>query len=95
MDQSIPGSAVLFDEDSNSLFRLPDGLFGQGGQGEGQPVGVGFFSDTDVLVSNPADTVNRNVVATGTNFITNPSHVAKFGTAILDNTMVPECFCGI
>ncbi len=92
MDQFDPQSAVLFDEDSYSRFRLSDGLFGEGGQGEGKPIGVGFFSDQGVIVENPADTTNRNIIATGENFITNTSHSGKFGSAVLDDSMVPEVF---
>lgn len=96
MDQSNPATAVLFDQNSITRFRLPDGLLGAGGQGEGKPIGVGFFSDQDMIVDTPADTVNRTVIGTGVGsgdgFIDNVFHVANFGAGILDESMVPTAF---
>lgn len=66
------------------------------GQGEGKPIGVGFFSDQDMIVDTPANTTDRTVIGTGTGagegFIDNAFHVANFGSAILDDSMVPTAF---
>lgn len=93
MDQTDAAHAVLFDENSITRFRLPDGLLGTGGQGEGKLIGVGFLSDQEMIAANPADTTDRATIGTGVGsgggFIDNPFHVANFGEAILDDSMVP------
>ncbi|KQI71148.1 hypothetical protein AN191_14340 [Loktanella sp. 5RATIMAR09] len=60
---------------------LPDGLFGEGGN-EGD---IGFFSDAK---AQPTLTPESDVMTFGA--FTNPDYVANFGTAFLDNSMVPD-----
>lgn len=85
MDSSDPAVAALFDPDYNNRFNLPDGLFGNGGQ---EGTGIGFFDDQraelNVTLGDPAilDAVD----------LTNAAHLAYFGDAILDDSMLPEAF---
>jgi uncharacterized protein YhjY with autotransporter beta-barrel domain len=75
---------VLYNLDATSLgigSGLPDGLFGEGGN-EGS---IGFYSDEKARLSL---TSSSDVLAFGA--LTNPDYVANFGTALLDDTMVPE-----
>lgn len=60
---------------------LPDGLFGAGGN-EGD---IGFFSDAK---AQPTLTPESDVMTFGA--FTNTVYVANFGTAFLDDTMVPD-----
>lgn len=86
-----PTSAVLFNLDPDVIAnlgngaRLVDGLFGAGGQ-EGD---IGFFSDARAGFSlvRSDDTLDFGGAA---NLLSNGFYVANFGTAMLDNTMIPD-----
>lgn len=77
-------SAVLFNLDATEIglgSRLPDGLFGEGGQ-EGD---IGFFSEDRASL---ALTSGDDILAFGA--LSNADYVANFGTAFLDDSMVPD-----
>jgi uncharacterized protein with beta-barrel porin domain len=86
-----PANSVLFNLDPDVITnlgngaRLVDGLFGAGGQ-EGD---IGFFSDLRAGFSlvRSDDTLDFGAVA---DLLDNPFHVTHFGTAMLDNSMIPE-----
>ncbi len=76
--------AVLFNLDATAIglgSGLPDGLFGSGGN-EGE---IGFFSSDRARLELVSST---DILAFGA--LTNAEFVENFGTAFLDNTMVPE-----
>ncbi|OAN65265.1 hypothetical protein A8B83_05885 [Rhodobacteraceae bacterium EhC02] len=75
-------SAVLFDDGLIPRFNLPDGLFGGGGQ---EASGIGFF---DTSRSEMAPTNDLFQITTAS--LDNATHTALFGTALLDNTMIPD-----
>ncbi|WP_289069405.1 choice-of-anchor F family protein [uncultured Aliiroseovarius sp.] len=84
MDAADPANAVLFNLDADQIglgSGLPDGLFGSGGN-EGT---IGFFSSDKAMIDL---TESDNELAFGA--LSNAEYVANFGTAILDDTMVPE-----
>ncbi len=84
MGQLDPSNAVLFNLDAADIglgARLPDGLFGAGGQ-EGE---VGFFSDGRASL---ALTASDDVLTFGA--LSNEDYVANFGTGFIDNTMTPD-----
>lgn len=79
-----PANAVLFNTAATGIglgARLPDGLFGAGGQ-EGE---IGFFDpDRATLSLTPsADALDFGA-------LTNTYYVTNFGTAMLDNSMLPD-----
>jgi uncharacterized protein YhjY with autotransporter beta-barrel domain len=79
-----PADAVLYNLGATAIglgARLPDGLFGAGGQ-EGD---VGFFSDTraGLALTSSADVLDFGALS-------NAAYVANFGTVMLDNSMVPD-----
>ena len=86
-----PANAVLFNLDPDVMAnlgngaRIVDGLFGAGGN-EGE---IGFFSDATAGFSlvRSVDTLDFGSAA---NLLSNPFYVANFGTAMLDNSMIPE-----
>lgn len=73
--------AVLFDSGLIPRFNLPDGLFGGGGQ---EASGIGFF-DTERAQMAPTN----DLFQITTDSLVNPTHAALFGTALLDNSMIP------
>ena len=76
--------SVLFNLDATDIgigARLPDGLFGAGGN-EGE---IGFFSDGRAGISS---TLSSDVLAFGA--LTNADYVALFGDAFLDDSMTPD-----
>lgn len=84
MGELDPSDAVLFNLDATAIglgARLPDGLFGAGGQ-EGD---IGFFSDARAGL---ALTPTEDVLTFGA--LSNAVFVENFGTALLDDTMVPD-----
>jgi uncharacterized protein YhjY with autotransporter beta-barrel domain len=84
MGALAPENAVLFNLAATDVglgSRLPDGLFGDGGN-EGA---IGFFSDARASL---ALTSSSDVLAFAE--LTNPDFVQHFGTQFLDNSMVPE-----
>lgn len=84
MGELDPENAVLFNLDATEIglaSGLTDGLFGAGGQ-EGE---VGFFSDEKTKFGLDA---SADVLAFSG--LSNPDFVENFGTAYLDDTMVPE-----
>lgn len=83
MDASDPTLAALFDADFEGRFNLPDGLFGSGGQ---EGTGIGFFDgDRAQFVTTLTDPATREAMT-----LTNATHQAFFGDAMLDDTMVPD-----
>jgi len=79
-----PADAVLFNLDATDIglgARLPDGLFGSGGQ-EGD---IGFFSDekAGLSLTTSSDTLDFGALS-------NAVYVSHFGTAMLDNSMTPD-----
>lgn len=79
-----PEDAVLFNLAATDIglgSRLVDGLYGAGGQ-EGD---IGFFSDAR---AGFAPTLSSDELAFGA--LSNGDYVAQFGTAFLDDTMVPD-----
>lgn len=91
MSDRAAAEAVLYNLDPAVMAdlgngaRLPDGLFGEGGN-EGA---VGFFSDARAGLSLDR---SDDVLAFGTtaDLFSNPVYVANFGTGFLDDTMVPD-----
>ena len=84
MGTLAPANAVLFNLDATVIglgSRLVDGLYGAGGQ-EGD---IGFFSDSR---AGFAPTFSDDTLEFGA--LSNADYVASFGTAFLDNTMVPD-----
>ncbi|MFT7044906.1 MAG: hypothetical protein ACJAYH_000162 [Celeribacter sp.] len=84
MGDLTPEDAALFNLDATSIglgSRLPDGLFGAGGN-EGA---IGFFSSSRAGL---ALTTSDDVLEFGD--LSNADYVANFGTYFLDDTMVPE-----
>ena len=82
VDASDPEASVLWDQGLVPRFQLPDGLFGGGGQ---EATGVGFFDDaraTMVATNTPT------LITTAP--LTNSFHLDNFGTALLDNSMIPD-----
>lgn len=84
MSSLTPDQAVLFNLAATQIgigARLPDGLFGDGGQ-EGE---IGFFSDTrgSLTLTDSTDVLDFNA-------LTNPEYVASFGDYFLDDSMVPD-----
>ncbi len=86
-----PSHAVLFNLDPDVIAnlgngaRLVDGLFGAGGQ-EGD---IGFFSDARAGFSlvRSIDTLD---FGGATNLLSNAFYVDNFGTAFLDDSMIPD-----
>lgn len=79
-----PASAVLFNLTATDVglgSRLPDGLYGEGGE----DALIGFFNTGRVSL---ALTPSADSLSFGA--LTNAHYVANFGTAMLDNTMLPE-----
>ncbi len=79
-----PADAVLFNQRATGIglgARLPDGLFGAGGQ-EGE---IGFFSSgrAPLALTSNVDTLEFGALS-------NAEYVANFGTAFLDDTMTPD-----
>lgn len=74
--------AVLFDSGLIPRFNLPDGLFGGGGQ---EASGIGFF-DTDRAQMAPTNELFQISTAS----LVNSTHETLFGTALLDNSMIPN-----
>ncbi|WP_212751878.1 choice-of-anchor F family protein [Roseovarius arcticus] len=84
MDAADPNNAVLFNLAATQIglgSGLPDGLFGDGGN-EGE---IGFFSANKATLDL---TASVNELAFGA--LRNTEYVANFGTAFLDNSMVPN-----
>ncbi len=84
MGSLSPDDAVLFNLAATNIGiggRLPDGLFGAGGQ-EGE---IGFFSDERAVLA-----LAKSVDALEFGALSNPEYVANFGTAFLDDRMVPD-----
>jgi len=84
MSDTAAAQAVLYNLDATALgigARLPDGLFGDGGN-EGE---IGFFSDgrASLTVTTADDTLSFGALS-------NADYVANFGTGFLDNSMVPD-----
>ena len=79
-----PAAAVLFNTAATGIglgARLPDGLFGAGGQ-EGE---IGFFNSDPAALS-----LTPTIDALDFGALSNPFYVANFGTGMLDNTMLPD-----
>jgi uncharacterized protein YhjY with autotransporter beta-barrel domain len=79
-----PENAVLFNLDATAIglgSRLPDGLFGAGGQ-EGD---IGFFSEdrAGLALTRAEDTLAFGALSNG-------FYLATFGNAFVDNSMVPD-----
>ena len=79
-----PANAVLFNLAATQIglgARLPDGLFGAGGN----EADIGFFSDdrAGLALTSSVDTLSFGALS-------NPEYVANFGTALVDDTMVPD-----
>lgn len=84
MGNLSPDDAVLFNLAATNIGiggRLPDGLFGAGGQ-EGD---IGFFSDDRAILA-----LAKGVDTLEFGALSNPEYVANFGTAFLDDNMVPD-----
>jgi uncharacterized protein YhjY with autotransporter beta-barrel domain len=84
MGELDPADAVVFNLEATEIglgSRLVDGLFGAGGQ-EGD---IGFFADTR---AGFAPTFTDDTLAFGA--LSNAFYVENFGTAFLDDTMVPD-----
>lgn len=84
MGELNPANAVLFNLGATGIgigSRLPDGLFGAGGQ-EGE---IGFFSTdrASLARTSSADTLLFGALS-------NAEYVANFGTAFLDQTLLPD-----
>ena len=79
---SAADGAVLFDSGLIPRFNLPDGLFGGGGQ---EASGIGFF-DTDRAQMAPTNELFQITTAS----LDNATHTSLFGTALLDNSMIPD-----
>jgi uncharacterized protein with beta-barrel porin domain len=73
---------VLFDTDLIPRFNLPDGLFGSGGQ---EATGIGFFDADEATM---AETNELFQITTAS--LTNDFLADNFGTALLDNSMIPD-----
>ncbi len=82
VDTTDPATTVLWDQGLVPRFQLPDGLFGGGGQ---EATGVGFF-DGDRATLVAANTPTEITTAP----LTNTFHVDTFGSAVLDNSMIPD-----
>jgi DNA-binding MarR family transcriptional regulator len=82
VDATDPATTVLWDQGLVPRFQLPDGLFGGGGQ---EATGVGFF-DGDRATLVAANTPTEITTAP----LTNTFHVNTFGSAVLDNSMIPD-----
>lgn len=84
--------AVLFNLDPAlhrsllSSANLPDGLFGRGGN-EGE---IGFFSEQQAILNLDASSDVLDFGGTGDLFAANAFHTDNFGTAFLDDSMVPD-----
>ena len=84
MGELDPANAVVFNLEATDIglgSRLVDGLYGAGGQ-EGD---IGFFADTR---AGFAPTFTDDTLAFGA--LSNADYVATFGTAFLDDIMVPD-----
>lgn len=84
MSSLTPAQAVLFNQAATAIgigARLPDGLFGDGGQ-EGT---IGFFSTSRASLTSA---VSSDVI--DFTDLTNAEYVADFGTYFLDDSMVPD-----
>jgi len=67
-------------------FNLPDGLFGNGGQ---EATGIGFFDgDEATMAQNNLDDTALFEITTDS--LTNTFLAENFGTALLDNSMIPD-----
>lgn len=86
-----PANAVLYNLDPDVIAnlgngaRLVDGLFGEGGN-EGD---IGFFDDDRAGFSLVRTVDTLDFGSTG-DLMSNPFYVANFGTAFLDNSMIPD-----
>ena len=84
MRDLAPEDAVLFNLQATALgigARLPDGLFGAGGQ-EGN---IGFFSSDRAVLARTASSDTLEFGA-----LSNAEYVANFGTGFLDDSQVPD-----
>lgn len=84
MSELDPAAAVLYNLAATDLgigSRLPDGLYGEGGQ-EGE---IGFFNSgrASLVLSASSDELSFGA-------LTNTHYVTNFGTAMLDDTMLPD-----
>ncbi len=75
-------SDVLFDDDLIPRFNLPDGLFGSGGQ---EATGVGFFDEEEATMPQTNDLFQITTDSLENDFL-----AENFGTALLDNSMIPD-----
>jgi uncharacterized protein YhjY with autotransporter beta-barrel domain len=75
-------SDVLFDTELIPRFNLPDGLFGNGGQEE---TGIGFFDENEATMAQTNDEFQITTAS-----LTNDFLAENFGTALLDNSMIPD-----
>ena len=98
MGNRAAAEAVLFNLDSGLddqlqvTAGLPDGLFGDGGN-EGE---IGFFTDEKAFLNLDQETADLlgfgdlDPDGSGTDMFTNQFYIDNFGTAFLDDSMVPE-----
>ncbi len=84
MGTLAPSEAVLFNLNATDIgigARLPDGLFGAGGQ-EGE---IGFFSSSRASL---ASTTSVDALTFGA--LSNTEYLANFGDSFIDDTMTPD-----
>lgn len=82
VDATDPATSVLWDQGLIPRFQLPDGLFGGGGQ---EATGIGFFNDVRATMA-----ANNTLTEITTAPLANDYHISTFGTAVLDNSMIPD-----
>lgn len=84
MGTLAPSDAVLFNLNATDIgigARLPDGLFGAGGQ-EGE---IGFFSSSRASLASTTSVDALTFAA-----LSNTEYLANFGDSFIDNTMTPD-----